>query len=104
VQHRLLEGITSGYGFTGIVAALFGGLHPLGLIPASVLFGGLLVGADKMQRAVQVPSALIDVILGLVVLFVVGSMYATKKLAARRMLPTAKTPAAPAAPPAEEAK
>ena len=104
VQHRLLEGITSGYGFTGIVAALFGGLHPLGLIPASVLFGGLLVGADKMQRAVQVPSALIDVILGLVVLFVVGSMYATKKLAARRMLPTAKTPAAPVTPPAEEAK
>ncbi|MFN8596314.1 MAG: hypothetical protein U0559_09045 [Anaerolineae bacterium] len=29
VQHRLLEGITSGYGFSGIVAVkLFGGLHP----------------------------------------------------------------------------
>jgi len=38
VQHRLLEGITSGYGFSGIVAALFGGLHPLGTIPASWLF------------------------------------------------------------------
>ncbi|HZY45764.1 MAG TPA: ABC transporter permease, partial [Anaerolineae bacterium] len=73
VQHRLLQGITSGYGFTGIVAALFGGLHPLGSIPASFLFGGLLVGADKMQRAVQVPSALIDTLLGLIVLFVVGS-------------------------------
>jgi len=35
VQHRLMDGITSGYGFSGIVAALFGGLHPLGLIPAS---------------------------------------------------------------------
>jgi general nucleoside transport system permease protein len=104
VQHRLLEGITSGYGFTGIVAALFGGLHPLGLIPASVLFGGLLVGADKMQRAVQVPSALIDVILGLVVLFVVGSMYAAKKLSARRMLPIAKTAPPPTTPPAEEPK
>ena len=33
VQHRLLEGITSGYGFSGIVAALFGGLHPLGTDP-----------------------------------------------------------------------
>ena len=77
VQHRLLEGITSGYGFTGIVAALFGGLHPLGLIPASVLFGGLLVGADKMQRAVQVPSSLMDMLLGLVVLFVwVGALVA----------------------------
>ena len=85
VQHRLLEGITSGYGFSGIVAALFGGLHPLGLIPASWLFGSLLVGADKMQRAVQVPSALIDTIMGLVVLFVVGSALLSRRWAARRM-------------------
>ncbi len=89
VQHRLLEGITSGYGFSGIVAALFGGLHPLGTIPASYLFGSLLVGADKMQRAVQVPSALINVLLGLIVLFVVGSQYYARKRAARR----ASTPA-----------
>jgi len=91
VQHRLLEGITSGYGFTGIVAALFGGLHPIGLIPASILFGGLLVGADKMQRAVQVPSALIDAILGLIVLFVVGSAYLSRRWAARRMIAASKS-------------
>jgi simple sugar transport system permease protein len=84
VQHRLLDGITSGYGFSGIVAALFGGLHPLGTIPASYLFGSLLVGADKMQRAVQVPSSLVDVLLGLIVLFVVGSQYYARKRAARR--------------------
>ena len=85
VQHRLLDGITSGYGFSGIVAALFGGLHPLGTIPAAYLFGSLLVGADKMQRAVQVPSALIDSLLGLIVLFVVGSQYWAHKRAARRV-------------------
>jgi len=84
VQHRLLEGITSGYGCAGIVAALFGGLHPLGLIPASWLFGSLLVGADKMQRAVQVPSALVNALLGLVVLFVVGSALWSRRWAARR--------------------
>jgi ABC-type uncharacterized transport system permease subunit len=84
VQHRLLEGITGGYGFTGIVAALFGGLHPLGLIPASWLFGSLLVGADMMQRAVQVPSALISAILGLVVLFVVGSSLLSRRWSIRR--------------------
>jgi simple sugar transport system permease protein len=84
VQHRLLEGLTSGYGFTGIVAALLGGLHPLGLIPASILFGGLLVGADTMQRAVQVPSALITAILGLVVLFVSGASLWSRRWAARR--------------------
>ncbi len=85
VQHRLLDGITSGYGFSGIVAALFGGLHPLGLIPASWLFGCLLVGADKMQRAAQVPSALVGVLLGLIVLFVVGSQWISRRWAARRM-------------------
>ncbi len=90
VQHQLLEGITSGYGFSGIVAALFGGLHPLGLIPASVLFGGLLVGADKMQRAVQVPSSLINAMLGLVVLFVVGSNLWSKRWAARRLVSSQK--------------
>jgi simple sugar transport system permease protein len=84
VHHRLLEGISGGYGFSGIVAALFGKLHPLGAIPASFLFGSLLVGADKMQRAVQVPSALVGTLLGLVVLFVVGSDYVARRQAARR--------------------
>jgi simple sugar transport system permease protein len=90
VQHQLLEGITSGYGFSGIVAALFGGLHPLGTILSSILFGALLVGGDKMQRAVQVPSSLIDTILGLVVLFVVGSALWTHQLAARRQAEQAR--------------
>jgi simple sugar transport system permease protein len=43
------------------------------MLPASVLFGGLLVGANTMQRAVQIPAALINAILGLIVLFVSGS-------------------------------
>jgi general nucleoside transport system permease protein len=86
VQHRLLQGISGGYGFTGIVAALFGGLHPLGMIPASFFFGGLLVGGDKMQRAVQVPSALTGAILGLVVLFVSGSALYSRRWAAKRRI------------------
>lgn len=73
VSHRMMDGVSAGNGFSGIVAALFGKLHPLGAIPASALFGSLLVGADKMQRAVQVPSALIEALNGLVVLFVVSS-------------------------------
>jgi simple sugar transport system permease protein len=66
-------GFTGSAGFNGIVAALFGQLHPIGTIPASILFGALLVGANKMQRVVQVPSALITALNGLVVVFVVSS-------------------------------
>lgn len=90
VQHRLLQGIDSGYGLTGMVAALLGGLHPLGLIPSSVLFGGFLVGADKMQRAVQVPSSLIMAILGLVILFVSGSALWSRRWIAQSKIETSK--------------
>ncbi len=78
VNYRMITdgsatGFTGGAGFNGIVAALFGHLHPIGTIPASILFGALLVGANKMQRVAQVPSALITALNGLVVVFVVSS-------------------------------
>jgi simple sugar transport system permease protein len=66
-------GFTGSAGFNGIVAALFGQLHPIGAIPASFLFGALLVGANKLQRVMQVPSAFIIALNGLVVVFVVSS-------------------------------
>ncbi len=84
IHHRMIEGLTGGYGFSGIVAALFGKLHPLGAIPASIIFGGLLVGADKMQRTVQVPSSLVVAVNGLIVLFVVASDYFVRRRARRR--------------------
>lgn len=87
LHHRMFEpvAVSAGYGFSGIVAALFGNLHPLGIIPSSILFGGLLVGGDKMQRAMQIPQVLIVAILGLVVLFVVSTDYLVKKRQNRRV-------------------
>jgi general nucleoside transport system permease protein len=78
VNYRMItdgsaSGFTGSAGFNGIVAALFGQLHPIWSIPASILFGALLVGANKMQRMVQVPSALVIALNGLVVVFVVSS-------------------------------
>ena len=78
VAHRLSvesgpAGFTQLAGFNGIVAALFGGLHPLWTIPAALLFGGLLVGANALQRAVQVATPLVVALSGLVVVFVVSS-------------------------------
>ncbi len=101
VHHRMIEGLSGGYGFSGIVAALFGKLHPLGAIPASVVFGGLLVGADKMQRTVQVPSSLVVAINGLIVLFVVASDLYVRRRSQRRVVEAA--PAAPAAAAPQEA-
>ena len=73
VHHRGLESISAGYGFSGIVVALFGALHPLGIIPASILFGLLIIGADMMQRSVEVPASIIMAIQGLIILALVSS-------------------------------
>lgn len=90
VNYRMItdgsaSGFTGSAGFNGIVAALFGQLHPIWSIPASILFGALLVGANSMQRVVQVPSALVIALNGLVVVFVVSSEIWRQKRQRRRL-------------------
>ena len=90
VNYRMItdgsaSGFTGNAGFNGIVAALFGQLHPLWSIPASILFGALLVGANQMQRVVQVPSALITALNGLVVVFVVSSEFLRRRRQRQRL-------------------
>jgi len=90
VNYRMItdgsaSGFTGSAGFNGIVAALFGQLHPLWSIPASILFGALLVGANSMQRVVQVPSALVIALNGLVVVFVVSSEFWQRRRQRRRL-------------------
>jgi simple sugar transport system permease protein len=95
VNHRMFTdgssvGFTGSAGFNGIVAALFGQLHPLGTIPASFFFGALLVGANSMQRAVQIPSALITALNGLLVVFVVSSELWRRRLMQREQMASAQ--------------
>ncbi len=80
IHHRLLDGVSGGYGFAGIVTALFGKLHPLGTIPAAFLFGSLIVGSDMLQQSVGVPGAMVYIIEGLVVIFVVSSEIFARKM------------------------
>jgi simple sugar transport system permease protein len=91
VHHRMFTdgsatGFTGSAGFNGIVVALFGQLHPLGAIPASFFFGALIVGANAMQRAMQIPSALITTLNGLLVVFVVSSEYFKRRLEKKRLM------------------
>lgn len=100
VNYRMItdgsaSGFTGGAGFNGIVAALFGQLHPLLSIPASILFGALLVGANSMQRVVQVPSALVIALNGLVVVFVVSAEFWRRRRQRRRLAAAAIESEAP---------
>ena len=85
VHHRAIEAVSAGYGFSGIVVALFGGLHPAGIVPAAAFFGLLLVGADMTQRSAGVPANMILVLQGLVILAIVSAqMYLNNAYAQAR--------------------
>ena len=73
LHHRLLDGISSGYGYTGIVVALLGKLHPLAAVVAALFFAALAVGMEAMQRTLGTSFALIATIQGLVVLLMLLS-------------------------------
>jgi simple sugar transport system permease protein len=97
-------GFTANAGFNGIVVALLGGLSPIGSIFASVFFGGLLVGAQKMQRDLGVPASLITAINGLIVIFVVCSEYFVRLRAKRKGLAKTRPPAVVEPKPVSEAQ
>ena len=72
-QHRLMDGVSGGVGFTGIIVALLAKLNPLAVIPAAVLYGGMTVGANAMQRRAGIPSSITFILQSLIVLMVLAS-------------------------------
>ena len=72
VRGYLIPNLSPGYGFTAIAVALLGGLHPVAAALAAFFFASLLVGADGLQRSVGVPSATVQIIQGLVLVFVMA--------------------------------
>lgn len=70
--------MSPGYGYSGIVVAMLAGLHPLGVVAASVFIAGVLVGADSMSRAIGVPTYLADVIVAVSLLCVLVATLLTQ--------------------------
>ena len=81
VQYRLLEGMAGSYGFTGVVVALLGFMHPLGIAVAAFLMSGLTVGAEIAQVSTGVPVTLVSVLQGMIVLFVLWGLSVKRKKA-----------------------
>ncbi len=80
--------MSPGYGYTGVVVAMLAGLHPLGVIAASLFVAGMLVGADSMSRAVTVPNYIADVIVATALLtMLVATLFSQYRI--RRRAPTA---------------
>ena len=70
LHQQLRLDISTGYGYTAIIIALLGRLHPVGVIIAAIFFGGLVNGSTSMQINTGVPVALVYCIQGVVLMSV----------------------------------
>ncbi|QOY60531.1 ABC transporter permease [Thermophilibacter immobilis] len=57
------------YGFNGLSVAFIAGCSPLGCIPASLLFAGLIYGGQTVQQVMGAPSEIINIMIGTIVFF-----------------------------------
>jgi simple sugar transport system permease protein len=65
IQYRLIMDISPGYGYSGIVIAMLGNLHPVGVLFSSLFFSVIIVGAQTMSRMTGVPTYIAEVIQGM---------------------------------------
>ncbi len=66
--------LSPGFGYTGIAVAMLAQLNPLGVIPAAIFISAVYVGADAMSRAINIPTYIADVLVGVSVLAVLCSV------------------------------
>ena len=70
VQHNLPPGFFAGVGFDSIAVALLARTNPFAIIPAALLWGGLLNGAGLMQIRADLSIDLVKIIQALIVMFI----------------------------------
>jgi simple sugar transport system permease protein len=87
IQNRLTGGLSAGFGYTGIVVAMLGGLSMPGVLLAGLLLGDLTVGASSAARALQLPSQLGAVVQGTLLLVTVALLAVRRNRVARSEAP-----------------
>ncbi len=70
---QLVPALPVGYGFTAIIVAFLGRLHPVGILLAGLLIGLTYIGGEAAQIAMRLPSATISIFQGLLLFFLLAS-------------------------------
>lgn len=75
-RYRYYDGFSANYGFTGIAVALLGRNHPVGVLLSALLFGMLIRGGIPVDAFTEhVTKDLVDVLQGIVILFVAAEAF-----------------------------
>lgn len=72
-QFSLKAGFSSGYGFDGLVVGLLARGSVVGVLAGAALFGFMRSGGINMEMVASVPSALVLVIQGLIIVILAGA-------------------------------
>ena len=75
VHRQANANLIAGYGYTGILVSFIARHHPIGILPAALLFGGLKASSDVLQYRLGLPDASVDVLAG--ICFVVILLFET---------------------------
>ncbi len=70
---QLIPTISPGYGFTAIIVAFLGRLHPLGIIGAGLIMALSYIGGENAQVEAGMPQAVTGVFQGLLLFFLLAS-------------------------------
>ena len=74
IHFHLIDAISPGYGYTGIIIATLGSLNPIGVSIAAVFIGLIDTGAQTVSRALGVPIYLGDVLQATLLLVTLGML------------------------------
>ena len=72
IGHQLQRNLSPGYGYTAIIVAWLGRLHPAGIALVAFLLAGLLVGGDQIQMTMGLPAAIAPMLQGTILFFLLG--------------------------------
>jgi ABC-type uncharacterized transport system permease subunit len=62
IHYHLINELSNGYGYTGIIAATLGGLNPIGVLVAALFIGLIGTGSLNVSMALHVPVYLGDIV------------------------------------------
>jgi ABC-type uncharacterized transport system permease subunit len=74
IHYHLIEAISPGYGYTGIIIATLGGLNAWGVALAGLFLGLISTGSQNLSRAMGVPAYLGDVVQAALLLVTLGML------------------------------
>ena len=69
---QITDAFNVGYGFTAIIVAFLGRLHPVGVLLAGLLMALTYIGGETAQLALGLPAAAIQAFQGMLLFFLLA--------------------------------